>query len=103
MRKHNIFKQKEKENELITEINAIYCGFGFFLLEGYKEIRKEGIGVVTTSKVGYINQKIIKETIIQTAYLRKQNPIWILKNSSFLNKPYFFFKLKKLIKEYKKK
>ncbi len=100
--KHKIIKDRKEENELLTEINAIYCGFGFFLLRGYKENNTHFGDHKTKSKVGYINQWTIKETIIQTAYLRKQNPHWILKNINILDKPYFYFKLRELRLEYKK-
>lgn len=101
MRKHYIIKPIEKENELLTEINAIYIGFGFLLLKGYKVNENKTKNRITKSKVGYINQKTIKEAIIETAYSRKQKPQWIIENSVISQKLYFYFKLRKLIKEYK--
>ena len=58
MRKHNIIFDSEQENELLTEINAVYVGFGFLLLRGYKETKIRKGNAETKSKVGYINLKI---------------------------------------------
>ncbi|MFV8354776.1 hypothetical protein ACNQGB_01155 [Flavobacterium sp. XS1P32] len=100
--KHGIEKKSEKENELLTEINAIYCGFGFLLLEGYKfnEVKKGN--EIFKSKVGYIDTKVVKEAIVQTAYIRKQKPQWIIDNVQFNYKLYFYFRLFKLFIVYKK-
>ncbi|MDO6490981.1 MULTISPECIES: hypothetical protein [unclassified Cellulophaga] len=102
MRKHNIKKEFVKENELLTELNAVYCGFGFLLYNGYHEEKVEIGNKIHKHKVGYISTKVIQETIIQTAYVRKQNPNHIMKNLDlgFKDTITLKFKLKKLIKEY---
>lgn len=101
IRKHNILLNDEKENEFLTELNAIFVGFGFLLLKGYKEKETQIGNVINKNTLGYINLKTIKETIIQTAYIRKQKPQWIIKNASFGDKLFFYIKLNKLIKQYK--
>ncbi len=101
IRKYGIEKKSEKENELLTEINAVYCGFGFLLLEGYKVNEVTKGKEILKSKVGYIDTKVVKEAIIQTAYIRKQKPQWIIDNVEFKYKFYFYFRLFKLIIDYK--
>jgi hypothetical protein len=92
IRKHNILLNDEKENEFLTELNAIFVGFGFLMLKGYKEKKTQIGNVIHKSTVGYININTIKETIIQTAYIRKQKPQWIIENVGFGEKLFFFCK-----------
>lgn len=97
---HGIQLPTVDENELLTELNAIYTGLGLLLLDGYKIFEKRSGNTLHKSKVGYIKTDIVRKTIVKTAYLRKQNPIWILKNVSIGNFFYFSFHLFSLIKEY---
>lgn len=102
MRKHKIIKDNEKENELLTEINTVYCGFGFFLLNGYKTKKISKGSENQYSKIGYIDLEVVKEAIIQTAYIRKQKPQWIIKNLNFLDKILLYDRFSDLKKEYRK-
>lgn len=97
---HNIFLEDKNENELLTEINAIFIGFGFLLLEGYETFKSTRKNRKFMTKVGYIDIRTCKRTIVQTAYIRKQNPTWILKNVKFSTFPYFGFKLFNLLRIY---
>ena len=104
IRKHGILKENEKENKLLTEINTVYCGFGLILFEGYKNIKTNRGKYTLNSKVGYINLDVIKETIIQTAYIRKQKPQFIMDNLNLniIDKLITKWRFKELNKEYKK-
>ncbi len=99
---HNIYFADKNENELLTEINAIFIGFGFLLLEGYETFKSTRKNKQFMTKVGYIDIRTCKRTIVQTAYIRKQNPTWILKNIHFRDIPYFGFQLLNLIIAYSK-
>lgn len=99
---HKIYLKDTNENEFLTEINAIYTGLGLLLLDGYQVYEKQKGSTIYKSRVGYIDTPTVKFAIIRTAYLRKQNPIWILKNVGLLNVPYFLFGLFKLVKDYYK-
>lgn len=99
---HNILLPDVDENELLTELNAIYVGFGFLLLEGYEAFEKRTGNKIQTSKVGYIKVETIKKVIVKTAYYRKQNPMWILKNIRISNLLYFTSGLFYLIRDYYK-
>lgn len=112
LQKYKLFLTNNDENELLTEITAIYIGFGLLMLEGYEEVRTaidtrvSGGYIETdyrTSKVGYIKPKHVRSIIAKTAYIRKQNPMWILKNVSWGNWFYLYPKLYALIKDYRKK
>lgn len=100
--KHNIYIDDNDENELLTELNAIFVGFGFLLFDGYRILEKHVGNKRYVSRVGYIKEETIKQAIVKTAYLRKQNPIWIVKNTIFGNFFYFSYNLSGLIKEYYK-
>lgn len=104
IRKHKIYIENEKENELLTELNAIFCGFGVILFEGYKQLKFRRGNKEITSKVGYIDRRVVKEAIIETAYIRRQNPLFIINNLNLniLDKGLFYLRLRKLIQEYKK-
>ncbi|BDD08056.1 hypothetical protein FUAX_04880 [Fulvitalea axinellae] len=101
IRKHGIIKEIDKENELLTEIGSVYIGFGFLLLKGYEENKIESGKKITTSRVGYISTEVVRKSIVSTAYARKQQPKWIVKNAGLAHKPYFYFKLRELRKQYK--
>lgn len=55
-------------NEILTDVCAIYLGFGYFLLYGYKEKKfatffgtyKEKIGYISKNDIEYISQKILQ-------------------------------------------
>lgn len=86
------------KNELLTEICTIYIGFGLILLNGYKfnlDAKNNGY-----SKVGYVDEKVILEAIIQTAIIRKQNPMWLLKNVPPHLNVMLRYRLRNLIKAY---
>lgn len=100
--KHKIYLPTTNENELLTELNAIYTGFGLLLLNGYETYEKRKGNTILKSRVGYIELSAIKRTIIRTAYLRKQNPIWIIKNVGLTNMVHFTIELFDLIKDYYK-
>lgn len=102
LRKHNVHFEETERNELLTELSTIYCGFGLLLLKGYKPYKTEIGNRIYTSQVGYISIDVIKKTIVETAYMRKQKPQWIIENVSIFHKLYFFLKLRKLSKEYNK-
>jgi len=103
IRKHGIIRKNENENELLTEIATIYCGFGLILFEGYKNIKSDRGNYSLESKVGYINTNTIKEAIIQTAYLRKQNPEFIMNNLNLnmFDKLIIRWRFRELTKKYK--
>lgn len=102
MRKHNIVKPIERENELLTELNAVYCGFGLLLSQGYEVNETRELNKVTSTKVGYIKVKIIKRAIVETAFIRKQKPHWIVNNVHLLEKLSYYIQLRPLFKEYKR-
>ena len=64
-----------KENEILTDICAIYLGFGNFMLHGYAEQTIYYDNYASTSKLGYINTNDIYyimnklEKISSTIYL----------------------------------
>lgn len=97
---HRIYLSDNNENELLTELNAIYVGFGFLLLKGYKALEKREGNMIHRSRVGYIAPLATKKAIVKTAYLRKQNPIWILENAGFDNIIFFLVELFPLLKDY---
>ena len=100
--KHLGKKLSTRENELLTELNAIYCGFGFILLEGYSENAYiESVTLTLSSRVGYVVQKTIYESIIQTAYVRRQNPHWIVKNMPYRYKALTYMRLLGLFQQYR--
>lgn len=99
---HKIYINDTDENELLTELNAVFIGFGFLLFDGYRVLEKQIGNKIYKSRVGYIKIETIKQAIVKTAYLRKQNPMWILKNTLFGNLFYFSFNLSGLINEYYK-
>ena len=93
----NIYLQNSDKNEFLTELCAIYLGFGYLLLEGYRYKREKNNRI---KKVGYISSKIVFDAIIQTAYIRKQNPQNICKNLNFPEDLIAWVKLYKLRKAY---
>lgn len=99
---HKIMLPNNDENELLTEINAIFVGFGLILLRGYRTFEKKKRRTIHSSKVGYITLSTVRKSLVKTAYLRKQNPIWILKNVGIANIFYFAIKLFDLVKIYYK-
>lgn len=74
LKKHNIFYVDEQNNELFTEIGAVYLGLGFYLYDGYQCFDN---GQVRT-EVGYITRSTIRRAIIHTAKIRKQQPLNIV-------------------------
>ncbi len=102
MKQHGIVKPKTEENELLTEVNAVYVGFGFLLLRGYKENRQQEGNKIKTTKVGYVGWKIIYDAIIETAYVRRQKPQWIIKNIGFPYNLLAVFSLFNLYLQYRK-
>jgi len=52
----------ESKNELLTDICAIYCGFGGIMYQGYAAITKQSklheVGYLTQSEIRYIMKKI---------------------------------------------
>ena len=97
---HKIRLPDTNENELLTEINAVYSGFGFLLLDGYRVFEEKKGNKIYSSRVGYIETKFVREVVVKTAYQRKQNPIWILKKGGIENFFYFLGKLFDLILTY---
>lgn len=98
--RHKIFLSNQDENELLTEINAVYIGLGLLLLNGYGVFKRREGNKVFQSKVGYVDLNVVRKTIVKTANLRKQNPIWILQNVNLVNAIYFAIKLYNLILQY---
>ena len=95
---HQIHLPDTNENELLTEVCTAYIGFGLVLLNGYKvNLNKEQNAY---SKVGYVDEKVILESVAQTATIRKQNPNWIIKNVSLPLKILLKYRLKPLIASY---
>ena len=80
MFQHNIRIPDEKANELLTEINAVYVGFGLILLKGYQVYETRTGRYIRKSKVGYISEKIVFEILMQTTYARRQQPFWVWRN-----------------------
>ncbi len=107
IKNHGIALDDERENELLTDINAVYVGFGFLLLEGYKpreHIFDQTLAghTVKTTKVGYIDSCDIVNAIIQTAKARKQKPHWVVRNIGFPANIGALCRLYPLFKEYYK-
>ena len=96
---HRIYFQDTAKNELLTEINAVFIGFGLLLLDGYELMDNPKVNMA--SKVGYVNSKIIFDVIINTAKIRKQNPEWIIKNIRFPYNLMAWFQLRDLMKAYR--
>jgi len=102
MKKHQIVKPIVEENELLTEVGAVYIGFGFLLRAGYKTFKYESEHRTEIRKIGYIDRQLVEEAIIHTAYLRKQDPNWILENIPLPKKLFFYYRLFSLIGMYNK-
>lgn len=100
MTTHRIYFSETNKNEFLTEVCTIYIGFGFLLLEGYQIESNNNNN--TFAKVGYISEDVVFDTIIKTAFIRKQNPNWIIKNLSFPLSLMARYKLHPLVKDYKK-
>ncbi len=96
---HHIYFQDMDKNELLTEINAVYVGFGLLLLDGYEVMDNPEVNMA--SKVGYVNSKIIFDIIVKTAKIRKQNPEWIIKNIRFPYNLMAWYQLRDLLKAYR--
>ncbi|MFC5045285.1 hypothetical protein ACFSTE_17240 [Aquimarina hainanensis] len=94
---HNIRMANTNENEFLTEICAVYVGFGFIMLDGYDYVKTAD----QYNKVGYVDAKVLLEAIIQVAYVRRQNPFHIVKNLGIPTRFIARIKLKALIQEYK--
>lgn len=75
---YNLILQGEQLNEMLTEVAAIYLGFGFQLLEGYRTFSWEEGRMKRSESVGYINRASIMRGIIATAKARKQHPYHII-------------------------
>jgi len=95
---HNIRFSETNDNELLTEVCTTYIGFGLILLDGYKYNLNKSKN--NFSKVGYVDEKVILESLVLTAELRKQNPNWIIKNVPLDTKVILKYRLRKLIKSY---
>jgi len=96
---HKIYFQDTDKNELLTEVNAIFVGFGLLLLDGYEVMDNPKVNMA--SKVGYVNSRIVFEAIIKTAEIRKQNPEWIIKNIRFPYNLMARYRLRELLKSYR--
>jgi hypothetical protein len=81
---HKIHYPVEQENEWLTEIAAVYLGFGLLLLRGYVGQQHEVAGQLKTTSVGYVSTDLVYEAIIETAYVRKQKPQWLVRNLPFV-------------------
>lgn len=75
---YNVVLQGEHINEMLTEVAAIYFGFGFQLLEGYQTFSWEEGQMRRSESVGYINRASIMRGIVATAKARKQHPYHII-------------------------
>jgi len=106
MANHGIIRQNTDENELLTEVNAVYVGFGLLMLKGYLEMRKETKTTITKSRVGYIKPILIYYGIIGTTKVRKQDPKTVIRKIglSWRFKAYYdLFKYKKEYRRLKRK
>lgn len=79
----NIHLSNVEQNELLTEINAVYTGMGLLLLEGYEAYRREEENKIMTSRVGYLMPHQVHEAIMQTAKARKQQPVHLFRQMPF--------------------
>jgi hypothetical protein len=93
---HNIVLPDTQNNEYLTEIAAVYLGFGFLMLEGYGMFKNNN----TYEMVGYISQSTIKRAIIATAKSRKQQPYHIFNQFGILDKLWARKQLSDLMAEY---
>ena len=85
----NICKSNEKENEIFTDISAIYLGFGHLLYSAYQIIsydsdwveKKDGSSsyISHESKIGYITPQTIIKTIVLTCKMKNWDPKELLK------------------------
>jgi len=94
---HNIKLVDQNKNELLTELCSVFIGFGLIMLDGYSYKKS----IDKYHKIGYVNSNIIFETLVQTAYVRRQDPNWIVSNLSFPKNIVARIKLNKLVSEYK--
>ena len=83
MHQHGIIIPNERDNELLTEINAVYTGMGFLLLKGYQPNERQMGNKVYRSTVGYVNPETVLQAIQETAIARRQQPWWVLRNLGF--------------------
>ena len=95
---HRIYFKETNKNEFLTEVCAIYVGFGFLLLKGYQ--MESNSKNNTFAKVGYITENVVFDTLMKTAFIRKQNPHWIIKNLSFPLSLVARYRLRPLVKDY---
>lgn len=62
------------ENEILTDVCAIYLGFGSFMIDGYEKKITHYDNSILTSKIGYIDKRDI-EFVIKELEKIKQNYI----------------------------
>lgn len=98
---HQISLPDTLSNEYLTEIAAVYLGFGFQMLDGYraKIVEKDALNQRGES-VGYVNRDTILRAIIATAKTRKQQPYHIIEQFDSENKTWARRRLHESIKEY---
>jgi hypothetical protein len=108
---HGVFLEDELENEILTDIAAIYLGFGNLIFAGYhsyfvgldKKNKGKRIDNYTQSEIGYIDLLSIRNAIIVTARIRKQNPILVIKGIKYRHNRFFLrIHLHETVKAYKK-
>ena len=100
----NIRNNNTVENEILTDLSAVYLGFGKILYIGYKKMKRQSISSksvvnVTTmhhKQLGYVSSNMIKYAVFRTALLRNEKQF--IKLSSILYKLplYLIFFIRKI-------
>lgn len=99
---HDITLPEEYENEIFTDIAAVYLGLGHLLLLGYKPIEYKGnfkFYIIAYSytehkeSIGYLKPNDIINAIVQSTFIRNWNPKDVITRLYFYNdKTIYFFK-----------
>jgi len=94
---HGIRLKDTAQNEFLTEMAAVYLGFGFLLQQGYAYLKKGD----SIHKVGYINKVKVFDAIVETTLVRRQSPFHVIDNLSLSDKAKARYRLDGLVREYK--
>ncbi|MDR3665485.1 MAG: hypothetical protein P4L35_01460 [Ignavibacteriaceae bacterium] len=73
MKQHNIYQPDERENEIFTDISAIYLGFGHLLYPAYKQITYYKDRATHKRTIGYITPNTILKAISIVCEMKKWN------------------------------
>ncbi len=108
---HKIHLEEELKNEMLTDIAAVYIGFGNILIAGYqayfpgqdKKNKKHKIDPYLHNYIGYVDVPTIRNAIVFIAESRKQNPLLVIEGIEYWHTRFFVrAHLNKTVKDYKR-